>query len=225
MAAYLQSILEPLKAMNHTILICFTLLFALAVVRPMQVRGDYYAYTDANGTPVITNKLETVPRQYRGRMRVVKEEKPASVRKDGGAVTNKPAAVPAASQPVVREEPAAAPEPPAPPAPARRMAGYVGRVPWLKPLGIGAGLLAGFLVVARLASHLSSPQLARVIYLAFFLGVFVFAYKSYAESMVQRYFAVKTRIITMFRKANVRQAEELVAPPLPARREGEGEGE
>ena len=78
----------------------------------------------------------------------------------------------------------------------------------------------------RIAAQLSSPQLARVLYLAFFLGVFVFAYKSYAETVVGRYFTIKTKIVSMFRKANVRQAEELdKQPQVPDRQDGEGESE
>jgi hypothetical protein len=205
---------------------CIALLFAFAVVRPQPARADYYAYTDANGAPVITNRLETVPKRYRAGMRVVKEDKPAPAKTGDRPVTNKPFAVPATPQPVVREEPAAAPEPPAPPALTGRMGDHAKRYPWLKPVGVVAGLLAGFLAVIRIAAHLSSPQLARVIYLAFFLGVFVFAYKSYAESLVERYFTIKTKIVSMFRKANVRQAEELnPLPQVPDRRDGAEESE
>ncbi len=213
--------------MYRTFLTCIALLFVFTVVRPLPARADYYAYTDASGAPVITNRLETVPRKYRAGMRVVKEDKPTAARKDGGQpVTNRPVAVPATPQPVVRQEPAAAPEPPAPPAQTGRMGDHAKRYPWLKPVGAVAGLLVGFLAVIRIAAHLSSPQLARVLYLAFFLGVFVFAYKSYAESVVGRYFTIKTKIVSMFRKANVRQAEELnPLPPVPERRESEGESE
>ena len=157
---------------------------------------------------------------------MVKEDKPAAAKDGGQPVTKKPVAVPASSQPVVREEPAAVPEPPAPPAQVSRMGDYARRYPWLKPLGVVAGLLVGFLAVIRIAAQLSSPQLARVLYLAFFLGVFVLAYKSYAESVVERYFTIKTKIVSMFRKANVRQAEELnPQPQVPERQDGEGESE
>lgn len=212
--------------MYRTFLTCIALLFVFAVVRQLPARADYYAYTDASGAPVITNRLETVPRKYRAGMRVVKEDKPAAAKTGGQPVTNRPVAVPVTPQPVVREEPAAAPVPPAPPAQTGRMGDPARRHPWLKPVGVVAGLLVGFLAVVRIAGHLSSPQLARVIYLAFFLGVFVFAYKSYAESLVGGYFTIKTKIVSMFRQANVRQAEELnPLPQVPERREGEGERE
>ena len=194
---------------------CIALFLAL-VALSLPAGADYYSYTDANGTPVITNRLEAVPVKYRAGMRVVKEDRPAATR---------PGAVPPAPGPGVRHEPAPVPEPPAPARPARTE-GLAQRFPWLKPLGIAAGLMAGFVAVAGIAAHLSSPQLARVLYLAFFLGVFVFAYKSYAESLVERYFTVKARIVSMFRKANARQAEELKEQPqTPPEREDKGEGE
>ena len=213
--------------MCRACLTCIVLLLAVAAI-PLPARADYYSYTDANGTPVITNRLEAVPRKYRAGMRVVKEDKPAAARNGSRPVTTSPGAMPPGPGPAVRAEPVIAPESPAPvrPSQASRVEEYAQRFPWLKPLGIVAGLLAGFVAVARIASHLSSPQFARVLYLGFFLGVFVFAYKSYAESLVERYFTVKARIVSLFRKANARQAEELnLQPQTPPRPEGAGEGE
>lgn len=70
----------------------------------------------------------------------------------------------------------------------------------------------------KLSSLLSSALLAKVIYLAFFLGVFAFAYKSYAEHVTSSYFSIKKKVLAMFEKANRREMPEsdAISPAAPA---------
>ena len=98
--------------------------------------------------------------------------------------------------------------------PAGRFAQLAASRPWLKPLLVLGGLLALFLLVVRIASHLSSPQLARVIYLAFFLGVFTFAYTSYASHLAAGYTSLKQKMVAMFAKANDREGVAPAEKPL-----------
>lgn len=72
--------------------------------------------------------------------------------------------------------------------------------------------------MGKLSSLLSSALLAKVIYLAFFPGVFAFAYKSYAEHVTSSYFSIKKKVLAMFEKANRREMPEPgeTSPKAPA---------
>jgi len=67
------------------------------------------------------------------------------------------------------------------------------------------------------ASLVPSPQLSKLIYLSFFIGVFVFLYQAYIQHVVADSLAVKNKAVDMMKKANQR---EIVlpgeAPPAPA---------
>jgi hypothetical protein len=77
------------------------------------------------------------------------------------------------------------------------------------------------LAVRRLLSYLlpegtdvrETALLGRVIYLAFFLGVFVFAYKAYADHVTNSYFSIKNKILVMFEKSNRREMPDPADSP------------
>ena len=167
----------------------------LAVAMP--VLADYYRYTDDGGTVCMTNKLSNVPAKYRQRMKVVREATLSA--KD--TKPKEPEAAPPQAVPVVQQEPVETPAPSAG-APA-------GSFPWRKLLIFVAGSVAGLYAVNKAAGSLTSPLLGRVIYLLFFCGIFLFAYKSYADSLVTNYFSIKDKVLDMFKKSNVRQTSEL----------------
>jgi hypothetical protein len=159
-------------------------------------RADFYKYKDSAGAVCITNDPNAVPPRYRASMKVVRDE--ALEKKDPGARKQAPQETPTASRDNavsgVEQTPVPAVEP------ASRTESLTGRFPWLKPLLVVAGIGVLFLIVVKVASLLPSSQLARLIYLAFFLGVFVFGYKLYAEYMVNNYQTIKAKILAMFIK-------------------------
>lgn len=57
-----------------------------------------------------------------------------------------------------------------------------GQLPWLNLSLFVAASVGGLYAVTKAAGALSSPLLVRIIYLAFFGGIFLFAYRSYAGS-------------------------------------------
>lgn len=164
---------------------------------PEQALADYYRYTDDGGTVCMTNKLSNVPAKYRQRMKVVREA-PLSAKdtKPKGPEAAEPQAVQ-----VVPQEPVDASAPP--------VGAPAGSFPWRKLMVFAAGSVAGLYAVTKAAGSLTSPLLGRVIYLLFFFGIFLFAYKSYADSLVTNYFSIKDRVLDMFTKSNVRQSSEL----------------
>ncbi len=168
-------------------------------------RADYYKYTDRSGAVCITNDPKNVPSRYRASMKVIREE--TLEKKDPGARKAVPPEQSQVPQPESAAPGAARPEA-SPAEPASTVGRLAAHYPWSKPLLFVAGIGVLFLVVAKLASLLPSPQLARLIYLVFFLGVFVTGYKLYADYMVNSYLTIKTKVIGMFIKANDRQVPE-----------------
>ena len=199
----------PIGNPKKRVLATVTLLCTVGAFAPERpARADYYKYTDDKGAVCITNTLDSVPPRYRKRMQVIRDETLSA--KD----TLKPKA-PAPEQPQAAEEPATRPTQAV--QPETRFGRLSARYPWVKPLVFLGAFMACFLLVVKLAAIIPSPLIARLIYLAFFLGIFLFAYKSYADYLVSGYFSAKQKILPMFGKANERQAPELG--------EGTGRGE
>ena len=168
-------------------------------------RADYYRYTDDKGAACITNTLDAVPAKYRKKMRIIRDE----------TLTAKDTLKPKTLTP---DQSAAVQEPVVQPAPAVKSETWFGRLStryaWFKPLIALGAITAGFLLVVKLAAVIPSPLLARLIYLVFFLGIFLFAYNAYANYLVNSFFTVKQKVLAMFRVANERRAPEI----------GEGDG-
>lgn len=190
-------------------------LICVGVTGVGEARADYYRYTDGSGAVCITNNLDAVPPKYRSTMKVIREETLA--KKDKGARKEESrerpgpetAPQPREQMPSQAEEPAAG-------------SGHLfTRFPWSRPLVLVAAILAGFFLVRKLASILPSALFARVLYLAFFLGIFAFAYKSYAEHVTTSYFAIKKKVLAMFEKANRREMPEAGGSTLTAPAEGQ----
>ncbi|HEY6871086.1 MAG TPA: hypothetical protein VI298_00030 [Geobacteraceae bacterium] len=167
-------------------------------------RADYYKYTDKGGAVCITNNLDAVPRKYRATMKVIREEtldkKGRGADREGGAAGAAPPET--ASQAQEQNNVAPAGEP------TSAYGRLAARFPWFKPLLFVGAALAVFILVTKLSSVLPSPLLSRVIYLAFFLGLFVIVYKSYADHVTESYFTIKTKVLAMFEKANRREMPE-----------------
>lgn len=173
--------------------------------------ADYYKYTDKSGAVCITNNLASVPARYRSTMKVIREETLAKKDKATRLETpREPSAAPAiAGSPQEKADVT-------PSEPLSTFGRLSARFPWFKPALFVSGAILLFLIVRKLADALPSALLAKVIYLAFFLGAFVFVYKSYADHLSNSYLTFKTKLITMFEKANRREAPEPGGSPLPA---------
>lgn len=175
--------------------------------------ADYYKYTDKDGTPCISNDLNSVPKQYRAGMKIIREDPP--VKKEPAASQQHyrpaPSPSPATGSTIspTKEEPAA---------PQSAYGKYSDRLPWLTPVLLVAASVILFIAVGKLAELMPSPMLAKVIYLTFFLGVFVFAYKAYAEHLLTSYTSIRSKVMTMFEKSSRRELplkDEM--PPVPSK--------
>ncbi len=194
---------------------CFLPYFMLLAVvgltwlTPALSSADYYKYTDNRGTVNITNKLESVPSRYRSTMKVVREEKKkapaAELQSTAGAEQQ---AAPALEQQAV-PEPEQKPE--------SSFSRLCGRFVWLKPLLYVMGGVALFVVVIKVASQLG-PMLSKVIYLSFFLGVFVFLYKAYAEYVVTSSARIKENAVNIMKNSSNRELPEPDEGRIPTQR-------
>ncbi len=172
------------------------LLFIFIPWSPPTALAEFYRYTDSKGSVCMTNKLDTVPKEYRSTVKVIRNGKESTLQQ----LSDEP--------PQAVQDPSLQKQENAPadtPVPKGRLGQLAARFPWLKPLLIVGGILTGFLLVARITAHLPSAQLGKIIYLAFFLGVFTFAYKSYADHVCNSYFTIKHKVVSMFKKANDRE--------------------
>jgi hypothetical protein len=142
-------------------------------------------------------------------MKVIREDKPG--RLEMGSQTQTPQGL----SPVDREPAVAGHERQAaiPSQSDSRIVQFMERFPLIKLLIIISGIVAASIIIIKLTSLIPSPQLARLINIAFFLGLFVFAYKLYAENLVGNYFTIKTKILGIFTRANVREAPETEEKP------------
>jgi len=176
--------------------------------------ADYYKYTDKTGAVCITNTPDSVPPKYRATMKVIREE--AIEKKDR------------ASRIVTERRDAPAPEPTrsaeewkkTPPVSSTSTFGRLSTsFTWFKPVIVICTILGTLLVVRKLSVILPSALLARAIYLAFFLGAFVFVYASYTDHLSSSYSNVKSKFIALFEKASRREAPDTVPgeSPVPAK--------
>jgi hypothetical protein len=138
-------------------------------------------------------------------MRVIREDKPG--RLDKGS----PMQTPQVGSPVIGESAAGNDRHAAAASHSgSRFARLLARFPLIKMLMIIAGIIVASGIIVKLTSLIPSPQLARLINIVFFLGLFVFTYKVYSDNLVGNYFTIKTKIVGIFTKANMREAPETV---------------
>lgn len=171
--------------------------------------AEYYKYKDSKGVICITNNPNAIPPKYRSTMKVIPDDKTGQLDR-GNQIKTKPE-----GPPVVREQVAVGHDRQAGPSSQSDspFALFLARFPLIKLLIIIAGIVAVSVIIVKLTALIPSPQLARVINIAFFLGLFVFAYKLYADNLVGNYFTIKTKILGIFSRANVREAPETGVQP------------
>jgi hypothetical protein len=175
------------------------ILLAVAICTP--AAADLYQYTDNRGTVCMTNDLGKVPPAKRKGVKVISEDpkprSPAASKESTESIPSNQEQSTAALPTSTLPEPSHSSPP---------------RLPWVKMAIGGLGALILLFLVSRLTRSLSSPQFAKVIYVAFFLGTFVFGYTLYANHLVNGYFAIKGKFISLFAKA---QQREGLASPRP----------
>jgi hypothetical protein len=171
--------------------------------------ADYYRYTDNRGVICITNNLNAIPPKYRSTMKTIREDKPG--RQDKGGLTQSHPG----GAPVIREPEGAGHDRHAatPSQSDSRLKLLMARFPLIKLLLLIAGIVATAIIIVKFTSLIPSPQLARLINIVFFLGLFVFAYKMYADNLVGNYFIIKTKVMGLFSRAMVREAPETGGKP------------
>jgi hypothetical protein len=176
---------------------------------PLPACADYYKYRDNKGIICITNNLNAIPPQYRSTMKVIREDKPGRLERGNQTQTTPEVSA------VVREPAAGHNRPAATSSQSDSpIVQLLARFPLIKLLIMIAVIVAASIIIVKLTSLIPSPQLARLINIVFFLGLFVFAYKLYADNLVGNYFTIKTKILGIFARANVREAPEAEAKPL-----------
>jgi len=144
----------------------------------------------------ITNKLESVPPKYRATMKVVHEApKPEPTAGKDPQPQPEPDQA-AATKAATDAAPAAAP--------AGRFRELTERYVWLKPLLYMSAILALFVGVTKITSLLPS-LLSRLIYVAFFVGVFVFVYQRYVEHIVESSHQIKEKTVRIMKKSALPQ--------------------
>jgi len=172
-------------------------------------RADFYKYKNEKGVVCITDNRDAVPPKFRATMKVITDEH-LSTQAGKGSAPSPPAVSPALRDP----SPSATDQEATPDQPVSRFTRLLAHYQWVKPLLILAGIVAAFLAVTRLTALIPSPQLSRLILVVFFLGTFVFVYKTYAEYLVDSYFTVKNRMVGMFSSVG-KPGAPAVVKPLP----------
>ena len=176
----------------------------------LPAHANYYKYVDKTGAVCITNSRDSVPLKYRATMKVIREE--ALEKKDKGTRLETPHLDPPAPDPLSATEERKQDTPTAPESTFSRLSA---RFLWFKPVIVVCSILCVFLVVRKLSAILPSALLARLIYLIFFLGAFVFVYKAYVDQLSNSYFTIKSKFIAMFAKANRREIPDTVPGESP----------
>lgn len=177
--------------------ICLGLLATLLLAVPSA--ADYYRYRDDRGRLCFANNLELIPAKFRARAELVVEATPppplAPAPNPYLAVQPSTDVQPVVSTSKVDSVPVAA-------APRDKPSPW--REPWVRVAAIAVGFLAVSASIALLVPSLMPKQLARVIYLTCFLGVFTLGLKLYSGYMVDAYFTIKAQALKIFAKANER---------------------
>lgn len=171
----------------------------IACAFPSRLLADYYRYTDGRGIIHMTNRLEAVPSKYRASMKVIREEPKKEAAGQAAGAAGESASAP---QEVPEQEQGL-------------FARLTSRHVWVKPLSVVAAITLLSLGIVKLVSCLSSPMLARVIYVSFFAGVMVFLYKSYVGYLVEGSMKLKDRAVIMMKKSSNREVPD-GGGPVPA---------
>jgi hypothetical protein len=166
----------------HRIALLTPLFLSLGLLTPPLSDATFYKYRDSRGTVCITNECNKVPRQYRSRVKIIREDAPAppptAARQDAPGAVEQDA--PPDTQPVAKQE------------------GWLARQwPLLKILGLIGGLCWLALVVGRFVSALLPTMLGKVVRIAFFLGIGVFIFKSYSERVVNAFTRLTSETATV----------------------------
>lgn len=213
-------LLPQIKALGATMSVKRIYSFAVSVLAFLSGVGifehtplacaDYYRYTDNKGIICITNNLNTIPPKYRSTMKVIREDKPG--RLEGGSQTQTSQG--RSSEALEQSAASHDRQGDTPSQSDSQLAKFMARFPLIKLMFIIAGIVSASFIILKLTSVIPSPQLARLINIVFFLGLFVFAYKLYSDYLVGNYFTVKEKILEIFTKAKVREVPETeVRPP------------
>ncbi len=175
--------------------LCFTLIVVLSVSAAVvsSVHADMYKYQDGSGAVCLTNTLDSVPKEYRKGMTVVREEAP----KQEKLLPPLPAGKPARIEQVDLAESVGVPSTP--------MVQTGERYKHVKGGLILAAMIAGSFIVGRLAGAIGSPRLGNLLFLAILLAGGVYIYGMYIVELRSVFNGLRSDALNI--KANVETRE------------------
>lgn len=183
-------------------------LLSLAILSllPAVSSADFYRYYDESGGVNVTNDYKSIPERYRASVTVTTDkqlEKKARARDrqersesgrvvQGQRLNQPPQAAPAQSVTAESSPSVSTPQKEAAPPVATGKTNWLSRqVPMLKVIGVMALLIAGFIVVGRVASSLAPRSLAIVIKIAMIAAIGVFLTKGFSEKIADAFAKIK----------------------------------
>lgn len=183
-------------------------LLSLAIISllPAVSSADFYRYYDESGGVNVTNDYKSIPERYRASVTVTTDkqlEKKARARDrqersesgrvvQGQRLNQPPQAAPAQSVTAESSPSVSTPQKEAAPPVATGKTNWLSRqVPMLKVIGVMALLIAGFIVVGRVASSLAPRSLAIVIKIAMIAAIGVFLTKGFSEKIAEAFAKIK----------------------------------
>lgn len=180
---------------------------AFLSIFPAVSSADFYRYYDESGGVNVTNDYKSIPERYRASVTVTTDkqlEKKARARdrqerSENGRVVqgqrlNQPPqqAVPAQSVTAESSPSVSTPQKETAPPVATGKTNWLSRqVPMLKVIGVMALLIAGFIVVGRVASSLAPRSLAIVIKIAMIAAIGVFLTKGFSGKIADAFAKIK----------------------------------
>ena len=135
--------------------------------------ADTYKYVDRSGTVVMTDRYDSIPKQYRGRVTVIKD-----------APAPKQAPVPSTVESASGQEQAQSPAPEG----GREL---TWREKYLIPAGLIAGLIVGFYLIRWVSALIGFPRLGAVLFLCLSLAVGIFVYRFYMDQLADTFTKLK----------------------------------
>jgi hypothetical protein len=173
--------------MGHTagrrIEVMLCLLLLTGAWRTPLALADIYKYVDRSGTVVMTDKSDTIPDRYRGKVTVIKDAPAAS-----------PAVAPAATE-TPMTTPSVLPE---------SQADATWHEKYLLPVGLVAGLVVGFFLIRKVFARIGHRRVGTVLLLCLALGVGILAYRLYLERMAETFSKLRTDVLNIKKNVETR---------------------
>ena len=161
----------------------FCLLVLIASCYASHALADTYKYVGRSGTMVMTDRYDSIPKQYRGRVTVIKDA---------------PAPKPAPAPPVV-ETPSGQEQ--AQPEVGREL---TWREKYLIPAGLLVALIVGFNLIRWVCASIGLPRLGTVVFLCLSVAMGIFVYRLYIGQMSEIFTKLKADSLNIKKNVETR---------------------